>query len=65
MIFNYLTTDFVNKDIFKNSYFDIAKKDFIKNSEIISNELILMLNKKENKYYKLNIGKNSSGTYNN
>ena len=45
MIFNYLTTDFVNKDIFKNSYFDIAKKDFIKNSEFISNELILMLDK--------------------
>ena len=44
-IYNFITTDFPNKDIFKNSNFYIAEKDFIKNSGFIDNILISTINK--------------------
>ena len=44
-IYNFITTDFPNKDIFKNSNFYFAEKDFIKNSGFIDNILISTINK--------------------
>ena len=44
-IYNFITTDFPDKDIFKNSNFYIAENDFIKNCGFIDNILISMINK--------------------
>ena len=44
-IYNFITTDFPEKDVFKNSNFCIAENDFIKNSGFIDNILMSMINK--------------------
>ena len=43
-IYNYLTNDFADQVIFKNSIFDKAESDFINNSEFINNILISLVN---------------------
>ena len=43
-ILNYLTTEFINKDIFKNADYDNVEKEYIKNSSFINRDLISMLN---------------------
>ena len=44
-ILNYLTTEFINKDIFKNIDYDNAEKNYINNSGFINSDLISMINK--------------------
>ena len=44
-IYNYITTDFSKKDIFKNAIFSAVENEFVKNSEFIDNNLILLVNK--------------------
>jgi hypothetical protein len=44
-IYNYITTDFSKKDIFKNANFLAVENEFVKNSEFIDNNLILLVNK--------------------
>ena len=44
-IYNYITTEFPKKDIFKNVNFLEVEKDFIKNSDFIDNNFIAIVNK--------------------
>ena len=54
-IYNYMTTDFNNKDIFKNSNFSKVENDYIINSEFIDNYLISLVNKICNFEKKFNV----------
>ena len=45
IIYNYLTNDFGNKGVFKNSNFDLSKSDYINNCGFINDKLIELLNK--------------------
>ena len=44
-IYNYITTEFPNKDIFKNVNYLEVEKNFIKNSDFIDNNFIAIVNK--------------------